>query len=339
MFFQNNDEKVKVVAEIGMTHDGSIGLAKKLTEAAIASRADVIKYQWHIAGEETVRDAPNPPYFKGESRFDYFTRTEFTVSQFSELVFLCKKNNVTPCVSVFSNESVRRALKSGFEIIKIPSGEVTNIPMLRIVAETGLPVILSSGMSNWDELSKAVDVFKKAGTMLCVMQCSSMYPTPPESVGLNILNEIKERFNTYVGLSDHTLTGATAVAAVTLGAKVIEKHFTISKSLYGPDARFSLDPDEFHQLVNDVNFVDKAMRSAICKDDLSAYSEMKNIFQKSIVARKKINPGDILTMENIAFKKPGNGIPASEIDQILGKVYEKEADLDTMIERNFLRSS
>ena len=338
MFFQNNDEKVTVVAEIGMTHDGRIGLAKELTEAAIASRADVVKYQWHIAGEETVRDAPSPPYFKGESRFDYFTRTEFTESQFSELVLLCKENNVIPCVSVFSNESVKRALKVGFEIIKIPSGEVTNIPMLRIVAQTGLPVIISSGMSNWNELSRAVDVFKKAGTPLCVMQCSSMYPTPPESVGLNILSEIKQKFDTCVGLSDHTLTGATAVAAVTLGAKVIEKHFTTSKDLYGPDARFSLDPDEFHRLVNDVNFVAKAMKTVISKDDLSAYGEMKNIFQKSIVAGKKINPGDILTMENVAFKKPGNGIPASEIDQILGKVYEKEADLDTMIERKFLRN-
>lgn len=339
MFLRNNDEKVTVVAEIGMTHDGSIGLAKKLTEAAIESGADVVKYQWHIAGEETVRNAPSPPYFTGESRYDYFARTEFTELQFSELALLCKKNNVIPCVSVFSNESVKRAVKVGFEIIKIPSGEVTNIPMLRIVAETGLPVILSSGMSNWDELSKAVDVFKRVGTPLCIMQCSSMYPTPPESVGLNILSEIKERFDTCVGLSDHTLTGATAVAAVTMGAKVIEKHFTISKNLYGPDARFSLDPNEFHQLVNDVNFVAKAMTSIINKDDLSAYGEMKNVFQKSIVASKKIVAGDILTMENVAFKKPGSGIPASEIDQILGKVYEKEADLDMMIERDFLASS
>jgi len=337
MFSLNSGQNVTVIAEIGMTHDGSIGLARKLTEAAVASGADVIKYQWHIASEETVKNAPSPPYFKGESRFEYFTRTEFSITQFTELAHLCKENNVIPCVSVFSNESVKRAVEAGFEIIKIPSGEVTNIPMLRIVAETGLPVVLSSGMSNWDELTKAVNVFKKAGTELCVLQCSSMYPTPPESVGLNILGQIREKFGTCIGLSDHTLTGATAVAAVTLGARVIEKHFTISKKLYGPDARFSLDPEEFRQLVDDVNFVAEAMKSGIDKDDLSAYGEMKDIFQKSIVAATKISKGDALTMDNIAFKKPGNGIPASEIDAILGKIYENEAEPDDMIVREYLR--
>lgn len=325
-----------VVAEIGMTHDGSFGLAKKLTEAAINTGADVIKYQWHIANEETTRDAPSPPYFKGESRYEYFTRTEFSVAQFKELVAICKNGGCIPCVSVFSIESVSRAVAAGFEVIKIPSGEVTNIPMLREVAKTGLPVLLSSGMSNWDELGAAVTALGNHSN-LCIMQCSSIYPTPAEKVGLNVLSEIKKRFGKMVGLSDHTLTCATAVAAVALGARVIEKHFTISKLLYGPDARFSLEPDDFRRLVDDVHYIAAALDADVDKDNLESYGEMKQVFQKSIVARTVINKGDMLTMENIAFKKPGTGIPASAIDSIIGKIYDNNAQPDDMIISEFLR--
>lgn len=330
------EDKVYVVAEIGMTHDGSLGLAKQLTKSALETGADIIKYQWHIAKEETTRDAPAPPYFTGESRFEYFTRTEFSVDQFKELVELCLDGGATPCVSVFSTESVSRALEAGFQIIKIPSGEVTNLPMLREVSRTGLPVILSSGMSNWKEMELAIEALGSKDN-LCVLQCSSIYPTPPEKVGLNILAEIKRRFGTCVGLSDHTLTSATAVAAVALGAKVIEKHFTISKLLYGPDARFSLEPNEFRQLVDDVRYVARAMAFDVDKDNLAAYGNMKLIFQKSIVARTTIKKGDLLTMGNIAFKKPGTGIPASEVDEIIGRVYEADASPDDLIQRNLVR--
>jgi len=329
-FFDIDDGSVYVVAEIGMTHDGSFGLAVKLTEAAIDSGAHVIKYQWHIAEAETTRAAPTPPYFTNEKRFDYFNRTQFSVDQFRSLADLCRGNNVIPCVSVFSIESVHCAQEAGFDIIKIPSGEVTNIPMLRVVRETGLPVILSSGMSNWDELDQAVDTLGNKKN-LCILQCTSMYPTPAAKVGLNIIGELRRRYNTSVGLSDHTLTGATAVAAVALGVTVIEKHFTISKLLYGPDARFSLDPDEFKRLVNDVQYVSCAINSSVNKDDIGHFSEMKQVFQKSIVAKTAIKKGEVLTMDNLAFKKPGTGIPASRVDNILGKTYASDASTDDMI--------
>ena len=275
-------------------------------------------HQWHIAEEETTLNAPSPPYFKGESRFQYFMRTEFSVEQFKELVALCKGEGTIPCVSVFSIESLYRAVEAGFEIIKIPSGEVTNIPMLREVGKTGLPVILSSGMSNWGELERAVEALGEKDN-LCVLQCSSMYPTPPEKVGLNVLGEIKRRFGTCVGLSDHTLTGATAVAAVALGARVIEKHFTISKLLYGPDARFSLEPNEFSQLVQDVHYVSKAVDSDIDKDDLAAYGDMKQIFQKSIVAKTDIVKGERFAQKNLTVKRPGNGISPMRWNYVIHK--------------------
>ena len=332
----NDKNKVFIVAEIGMTHDGSIGLASKLTESAINSGANVIKYQWHIAEEETTIDAPSPPYFTQESRFEYFKRTEFSIEQFKYLANQCLKASVIPCVSVFSIESLKRALQSGFKIIKIPSGEVTNTPLLREIAKTNLPIIISSGMSNWKELDNALKVFEK-NTNLCVLQCTSMYPTPPEKVGLNILSELKKRYKIPFGLSDHTLSGATAVSAVTLGAKVIEKHFTISKKLYGPDARFSLEPEEFKKLVEDINYVKKALCNNVDKDNLKEYIDMKLIFQKSIFSKNIIKKGEKFKISNLSFKKPGSGIPASEIDNILDKVSTKDIEKDQMIKKEWIK--
>jgi len=328
--------KIYIIAEIGMTHDGSFGLASKLTESAIKSGANVIKYQWHIAEEETTVDAPSPPYFKNETRFSYFKRTEFSIEKFKSLVKQCIDASVIPCVSVFSIESLQRAIKAGFKIIKIPSGEVTNIPLLREVALKEIPVIISSGMSNWEELDNAINIFKNSN--LCVLQCTSMYPTPPEKVGLNILLELKKRYDIPYGLSDHTLSGATSISAVTLGAQVIEKHFTISKKLYGPDARFSLEPEEFKKLVEDINYVKKALTNNVDKNNLDSYKEMKLIFQKSIFSNNLIKKGEKFDLNNLAFKKPGSGIPASEIDDIIGKISSKDIEKGTMIKIDWIQN-
>ena len=328
--------KIYIIAEIGMTHDGSLGLASKLTESAIKSGANVIKYQWHIAEEETTVDAPSPPYFKNETRFSYFKRTEFSIEKFKSLVKQCIDASVIPCVSVFSIESLQRAIKAGFKIIKIPSGEVTNIPLLREIALKEIPVIISSGMSNWEELDNAINIFKNSN--LCVLQCTSMYPTPPEKVGLNILLELKKRYDIPYGLSDHTLSGATSISAVTLGAQVIEKHFTISKKLYGPDARFSLEPEEFKKLVEDINYVKKALTNKVDKNNLDSYKEMKLIFQKSIFSNNFIKKGEKFDLNNLAFKKPGSGIPASEIDAIIGKISSKDIEKGTMIKIDWIQN-
>lgn len=320
----------RVVAELGMTHDGSFGLARRMTEEAIKSGASIVKFQWHIASEETTRSAPSPPYFKNESRFDYFSRTEFSLDQFRELATICHESNVISCVSVFSELSAQRAKEAGFEVIKIPSGEVSNTPLLNVVKEIGLPVIMSSGMSNWRELDQAVEIFGNEYD-LCLMQCSSSYPTPPKHVGLNILKELRDRYSLSIGLSDHTLTSATSVAAVVLGASVIEKHFTLSKSLYGPDARFSLEPHEFKALVSDVKFVRESISLPVNKDDITPYEEMRRVFQKSIVANGLISPGDILTADNMRLKKPGNGIPAKSLESLIGRRYSGKANHDDLL--------
>lgn len=326
---------LNLIAEIGMTHDGSFGLATRLTEEAINSGATVIKYQWHIADEETLMNAPAPSYFTEESRFQYFTRTEFTLQQFKSLSDLCRSKGVKSCVSVFSIKSLHNAVEAGFEIIKIPSGEITNIPLLREVRNTGLPVILSSGMSDWNELTNAVNVFPSYYP-LCLLQCTSMYPTPSHKVGFNILEELKERFSYPIGLSDHTLGSATCIAALVFGATTFEKHFTISRSLYGPDARFSLDPGQFSLLAHDLQFVDEALKSPVNKDDISAFKGMKEIFQKSIIAAHDLCQGHVLTYDDFCYKKPGTGIPASKVDQLVGLRLPSSVNKNTMIPLDIL---
>ncbi len=324
-----------IIAEIGMTHNGDYGLAVELTQSAIKAGANVIKYQWHIAEEETTKNAPSPPYFKNESRFEYFKRTEFSKVQFRKLVRICKSKNVIPCTSVFSIESVKRAKDVGFEIIKVPSGEVTNIPLLREVNKTNLFTILSSGMSKWSDLDLAVKQFNKK-SKICILQCTSLYPTPADKVGLNVISEISRRYNTLTGLSDHTLSSVTSVAAVALGARVIEKHFTTSKKLYGPDAWFSLNPKEFNKMVKDLQFIRKAYLNPVKKNNIKAFKQMKTIFEKSIVAKNKIKKGEKLNMKNLTFKKPGNGISAARFDEIVNKKSTKDLLKDEQIKYKFL---
>ena len=192
-------------------------------------------------------------------------------------------------------------------------------------------------MSNWEELDNAINVFKK-NSNLCVLQCTSMYPTPPEKVGLNILLELKKRYKIPYGLSDHTLSGATSISAVTLGAQVIEKHFTISKKLYGPDARFSLEPEEFKKLVEDINYVKKSLINKVDKNQLDSYKEMKLIFQKSIFSNNFIKKGEKFDLNNLAFKKPGSGIPASKIDDIIGKISAEDIEKGAMIKKEWIRN-
>ncbi len=316
-------DHVYIIAEIGMTHDGEFDLARKLTEEAIAAGADIVKYQWHIAEAETLPDAPMPPYFTGEPRFEYFERTAFDVEQFSKLVDLCHSHDALACISAFSIESVRKIRQTSCDIIKIPSGELTNIPMLREVATSGLAVITSSGMSSWDELDCAVETLRPAPS-LSVLQCSSQYPCLPEKVGLNVIDEMRKRYGLPVGLSDHTLTGATAVASIPLGSRIIEKHFTTSNKLYGPDAYMSLEPDDFRRMVEDIRFVSAALSETVDKSDIEAYADMKIIFQKSIMIQNGIKAGEVIGLDHLAFKKPGTGISAADVDMVVGKTVKRD---------------
>lgn len=319
-----------LIAEIGSVHDGSFGNAQKLIEAAAAAGADAVKFQTHIAEAESLASAPAPSYFSAEPRMDYFRRTGFSLEQWRKLVAHAKDQGVTFLSSPFSLEAVDLLEEVGIAAYKIPSGEVSNIPLLEKIARTGKPVLLSSGMSNWAELDLAVATVRDA-CPTTVMQCSSAYPCPPERVGLNVLIEMAQRYGLPVGYSDHTLGVAAPIAAVALGAVVVEKHFTFSRKMYGSDAKHSMEPEEFLLMAQALRDVWAMRANPVDKNDVSPYSDMKHIFEKSVVTACAIPAGEILKREMLAFKKPGDGIPARNYARLIGRRVRRNLDVDHKI--------
>ena len=316
--------RVFVIAEVGSTHDGSFGNACRLIEVAADCGADAVKFQTHIAEAETTPDAPNPPYFQGESRYDYFRRTAFDKEQWIALRELAHEKGIRMISSPFSNEAVQLLAEIGVDGLKIPSGEVTNLPMLELAAHTGKTIYLSSGMSSWQELDQAVETIRRHTDKLSLMQCTSAYPCPYERVGLNVMDEMRQRYGLPVGLSDHTLTNYAALAAVALGASRLEKHLTLSKLMYGSDAAHSAEPDQFADLVRGIRAVTRMLESPVDKDDLSDLERMKEVFEKSVVALVDIRKGQRLTRENIGLRKPGTGLPGGRLAECLNKTASKD---------------
>jgi len=325
-----NYADITVIAEIGSVHDGSIGNALKAVEAAAACGADVVKFQTHIAEAETLADAPMPSYFKGEPRMDYFRRTAFSLLQWKKIAQHCLEHGVRFLSSPFSLEAIDLLEEVGAEFYKIPSGEVSNVPLLERVAATGKKVYLSSGMSNWAELDQAVAVLRKGGPLV-VMQCSSAYPCPPERVGLNVMMEMQQRYGLPVGLSDHTLGHAACISAVALGATVVEKHFTFSRLMYGSDARHSMEPDDFRAFCSHVKEAAIIRANPVDKDDLQDYRDMKRIFEKSVVMARAVQAGQSLQFADLAFKKPGDGIPAARYEELVGRIVRQTLPADHKI--------
>ncbi len=328
---------IELIAEIGSVHDGSFGNAGKLIEAAADCGATAVKFQTHIAEAETLPNAPMPAYFKGEPRMEYFRRTAFSEAQYRELARVAAGAGVRFLSSPFSLEAVDLLERIGMPIYKIPSGEVSNLPLLEHIAATGKPVLLSSGMSDWRELDAAVATLRRGGP-LTVMQCSSLYPCPPEKVGLNVMRAMGDRYGLPVGLSDHTLGPAAALAAAALGAVVIEKHFTFSRLMYGSDARHSMEPREFRELAQALREVSAMLGGEVDKADASPYREMKVIFEKSIVLARALPAGTALRREDLAFKKPGDGIPAAYYQRVLGSVLHSPLPQDHQLAWTDLRT-
>lgn len=324
--------KTYIIAEIGNTHEGSLGLAKQFIKAAAACKVDAVKLQTHIFEAESLPNAPNPPYFKDETRKEYFERTAFNLKQYKELKrYANEECGVDFLSSPFSFEAVDLLMDLGIDMFKIPSGEVSNTPLLEYIANTGKKVILSSGMSGWEEMDEAVSIFKGRNELV-VLQCTSEYPCPPEHAGLNIMIEMKDRYQCPVGFSDHTLGVAVPLTAVVMGACMVEKHFTLSRQMYGSDAKNSTEPAEFAYLVESIRAAELAMYNKVSKNIKKEELEnMKLIFEKSIVANKVLTAGHTITLEDLWFKKPGNGIPANAYKSIVGKKLKNEVQQNQMI--------
>ena len=330
---------ILLIAEIGSTHDGSLGNAKCLIDVASEAGVDAVKFQMHIAEAETLADAPAPSYFKAEPRMEYFQRTSFSTEQWAELKAYSEEKSLVFLCSPFSVESVDRLERVGIAQYKIPSGEVTNLPMLAHIADTGKPILLSSGMSTWAELDAAVEAIRLKHDQLTVLQCTTEYPCQYEHLGLNVMLEMRKRYNLPVGLSDHTLTNYAPIVAATLGASVIEKHITLSRRMYGSDAQHSLEPADLTDLVKGVRATEAMLKSDIDKDNIEQFRVMKDTFEKSVVSIVDIPVGTIIERDMLGIKKPGTGVPARQISEVLGKTVVTKIDADTLISWSQLKEA
>jgi N-acetylneuraminate synthase len=280
-----------------------------------------------------------PPYFKGEPRYAYFERTAFSAQQWRRLKDHCDQREIEFLSSPFSVEALELLESLGVGRYKIPSGEVTNLPLVEAVAATRKPILLSSGMSTWAELDDAVDSVLKHHDRLTVLQCTSEYPCPYESVGLNVMLEMAERYELPVGLSDHTLTTHASLAAVTLGASAIEKHLTFSRLMYGSDAAHSLEPPEFSQLVEGIRAIQAMLASRVDKEAFAGrLANMKVIFEKSVASLVDIPAGTEVTAAMVGLRKPGNGLPPRRLNEVIGRRTARDVPRNTLLRERDLRA-
>ena len=331
-------DRVLIIAEAGVNHNGSIQLAKKLIDKAVFSGADAVKFQTFKATNVVSKNAPKADYQKQttnlrESQFDMIKRLELDERAHQELIAYCKEANIMFLSTPFDLDSVDLLNELGLQIFKIPSGEITNLPYLRRIGSLCKEVILSTGMSDLKEIGEAIKILTNAGTLkenITVLHANTMYPTPMEDVNLRAMQTIQNKFDVAVGYSDHTLGIEVDIAAVAMGATVIEKHFTIDKTMDGPDHKSSIDPEELKAMVSSIRNIEKALGSSIKKP---SKSEKPNISmaRKSIVARKSIKKGELFTEKNITIKRPGIGISPMKWDTILGKVAERDYQIDDLL--------
>ena len=330
-----------IVAEVGQTHDGSLGMAHAFIDAAARAGADAIKFQTHIAAAEST---PGEPWrvkfsYQDDSRFEYWERMEFTEEQWVGLKRHADERELKFLSSPFSIEAVDLLTRVGVAAWKVASGEVGNTLMLDRMAATGLPFFLSSGMSPLTELDVAVGRIKESGTQLTVLQCTSAYPCPPEKVGLNLIPFLRKRYGCSVGLSDHSGSIYTGLAAATLGIEVLEVHITLSPEMFGPDVPASLTTAELRQLVEGVRYIEKLNANPIDKDEMAEeLAPLRDLFTKSLVARSDLPEGIVLTEDHLAAKKPGTGIPAQRLPEMIGRRLRQAVQADEFLAEEDLES-
>jgi N,N'-diacetyllegionaminate synthase len=318
-----NKKPLLIIAEIAQAHDGSLGILHSYIDALVEAGVDVVKFQTHIAEAESSSYEPFRVNFSYEdaTRYDYWERMGFSEKQWVEIKAHCDEVGIEFMSSCFSQAAVDMMERIGMARYKIGSGEVTNFLILEKIARTGKPIILSSGMSNLKELDEAVEFISTFGNDLTVLQCTTAYPTPPDRVGLNVMNVLRERYpDVKVGLSEHTAMVATGIAAAALGAEVLEFHAVFDRRMFGPDAKSSLTIDEVKTMVDGVRQVETMLANPIDKADNSKYTTLKSIFEKSLAVSRDLPAGHLLTFADLEAKKPaGHGIAASKFNEVVGR--------------------
>lgn len=322
-----------VVGEVALAHDGSLGFAHAFVDAIADAGADAVKFQTHIPEAESTPAEPFRVLFSRQdaSRYAYWQRTAFDEDAWRGLADHARERGLLFLSTPFSLDAIELLERVGVPAWKIGSGEVSNAQLIERMAASGLPVLLSSGMSSLAELDAAVGRLD-ARVPYAVLQCTSAYPSPPERIGLNLLAELRERYRCPVGLSDHSGTIFPALAAVTLGASIIEVHVTLSRAMFGPDVPASLTSDELQTLVSGVRFIETALAHPVDKDAYAAeLGELRAVFGRSVVARVDLPAGTVLDDEHLAFKKPGTGVPPDRVESILGRRLARDVTADTLL--------
>jgi len=329
---------VLIIAEAGVNHNGDIELAKRLIDVAADAGADLVKFQTFSAERLATQSAPKADYQnqttdQAESQFAMLNQLELSSEMHRVLITHCQQRNIGFFSTGFDIQSLDYLASLSAERFKIPSGEITNLPYLRHVGGFGKPVILSTGMANLGEIETALDVLETAGTprtQITVLHCNTEYPTPMKDVNLRAMCSIRDAFGVAVGYSDHTAGTEVPIAAVALGATVIEKHLTLDRNLPGPDHKASLEPNEFAAMVRSIRNIEQAAGDGIKRPSPSE-TKNKAIARKSLVAAKPIRAGDQFTAENVIAKRPGTGISPMRWDEVIGQVAARDFVADELI--------
>lgn len=311
-----------IIGEVAQAHDGSLGMAHAYIDAIARTGADAVKFQTHIADAESSPEEPWRIKFSPQdtTRFAYWKRMEFTPEQWAGLKDHADEKGLVFLSSPFSFEAADLLDRLGMAAWKVASGEVGNQAMLERMAATGRPMLLSSGMSPWAELDRAVALVRDRGCPVATMQCTSSYPTPPEKLGLNVLSECQSRYGCPVGLSDHSGAIYAGLAAVTLGADLLEVHVTMSREMFGPDVVASVTTAELADLVNGVRFIERACAHPVSKDALATeFGDLRAIFTKSLFLAEDLAAGTVIEARHLAAKKPGTGIPVENMGEVVGR--------------------
>jgi N,N'-diacetyllegionaminate synthase len=329
---------VFIIAEAGVNHNGSIKLAHQLIDVAVEAGVNAIKFQTFKAKNLVLKDLQKAEYQKqatgaSESQFDMIKKLELNVDAHKQLIEYCHKKDIMFLSTPFDHDSIDLLSELGLKIFKIPSGEITNLPYLRYIGSLNKEVILSTGMSNLQEVGNALTILINAGTLkkkITVLHANTMYPTPMEDVNLNAMQTIQKEFDVDVGYSDHTLGIEVSIAAVAMGASIIEKHFTLDRAMKGPDHKASLEPEELKAMVKAIRNIEKALGGSEKAISPSEKANV-NITRKSIVAIQVIKKGELLSNKNISTKRPGTGISPMKWDETIGMIAAKDYKVDDLI--------
>lgn len=329
-------KKVIIIAEAGVNHNGSFELAKKLVDAAAMAKADYVKFQTFKADKIVSKDAIKADYQiknidDDNSQYEMLKKLEMPDDWHFELINYANSKDIKFLSTGFDIESIDFLDKLGINIFKIPSGELTNKPYLEHIAKKGKEIIISTGMANMDEIKEAIDVLITYGTSkknITVLHCNTEYPTPMLDVNLIAMNSIALELDINIGYSDHTLGIEVPIAAVALGAKIIEKHFTLDRTMTGPDHLASLEPLELKAMVNAIRNVEKAISGSGIKEPSESEKKNMQVVRKSIHLKKAVSAGQIINMNHLVMKRPGDGISPMDVDKIIGRVFIKDLPAD-----------